>query len=181
MWIKWCKVIICFIVNWNCTVEETKKMKCYKRLKYERFVQVSGLSGPQFLSYLPKRFIHLCRALYGDAILMYRFGPPIWPPEINKNITIWSSLFLQKLFLFTRELAYVRINISSKTWNGYTTENQVERLFNEKAFLFFLVSRIVKTRKFKLLYFRNEVCYGNGNLYKDFFFVHLQPSVNKNS
>ena len=108
-------------------------------------------------------------------------GPPIWSPEINKNIMIWSSLFLQKLFLFTRELAYVRINISSKTWNGYTTENQVERLFNEKAFLFFLVSRIVKTRKFKLLYFRNEVCYGNGNLYKDFFFVHLQPSVNKNS
>ena len=96
-------------------MEETKNMKCYKRLKYERFVQVSGLSGPQFLSYLPKRFIHLCRALCGDAILMYRFGPPIWPPEINKNIMIWSSLFLQKLFLFTRELAYVRINISSKT------------------------------------------------------------------
>ena len=55
-------------------MEETKNMKCYKRLKYERFVQVSGLSGPQFLSYLPKRFIHLCRALYGDAILMYRWS-----------------------------------------------------------------------------------------------------------
>ena len=61
---------------------------------------------------------HLCTALYGDAILKYRFGPPIWPPEINKNIMIWSSLFLQKLFLFTRELAYVPINISFKTWNG---------------------------------------------------------------
>ena len=84
-------------------------------LKYERFVQVSGLCGPQFLSYLPKRFMHLCTALYGDAILKYRFGPPIWPPEINKNIMIWSSLFLQKLFLFTRELAYVPINISFKT------------------------------------------------------------------
>ena len=35
---------------------------------------------------------HLCRALYGDAILMYCFGAPIWPLEINKNI--WSSLFL---------------------------------------------------------------------------------------
>ena len=69
-----------------------KKMKCYKRLKYKRFVQVSGLYGPQFLSYLPKRFMHLCRALYGDAMLVYRFGPPICPPEINKNI--WSSLFL---------------------------------------------------------------------------------------
>ena len=39
-----------------------------------------------------KRFTHLCRALYGDAILVHRFGAPIWLPEINKNI--WSSLFL---------------------------------------------------------------------------------------
>ena len=42
------------------------------------------------------------------------------------------------------------------------------------------VSRTVKTRKFKLLYFRNETCYGYGNLYKDSLFVYLQPSVNKN-
>ena len=116
-------------------MEEAKKMKCYKRLEYKRFVQVTGLCGPQFLSYLPKRFMHLCRALYGDAMLVYRFGPPIWPPEINKNI--WSSLFLKKLFLLTPELACVRINISSNTWNGYTPENQEERLFfNETAFLF---------------------------------------------
>ena len=72
-------------------VEEAKKIKCYKRLIYKQFVQISGLSGQQFLSYLPKRFTHLCRALYGDAILVDRNCPPIWPPEINKNI--WSSLF----------------------------------------------------------------------------------------
>ena len=35
-------------------------MKCYKRLKCKQFVQVSGLCGPQFLSYFPKRFTHLC-------------------------------------------------------------------------------------------------------------------------
>ena len=69
----------------NRPVEDTKKMKCYQRLIYKQFVQVSGLYGPQFPSYLPKRFTHLCRALYGDAILVYRFGPPIWPPEINKT------------------------------------------------------------------------------------------------
>ena len=44
-----------------------------------------------------------------------------------------------------------------------------------------LVSRTVKTREFKLLYFRNETCYGNGNLYKDLFFVYLRLSVKKNS
>ena len=42
-----------------------------------------------------------------------------------------------------------------------------------------LVSRTVKTRKFKLLYFRNETCVGAGNLHKDLFPINLQPSVNK--
>ena len=39
-------------------MEEAKKMKCYKRLIYKQFVQNSGVCGPQFLSYLPKRFTH---------------------------------------------------------------------------------------------------------------------------
>ena len=73
-------------------MEEAKKMKCYKRLIYKLFAQVSRLCAPQFLSYLPKRFTQFCRALYGDAILVHRFGAPIWPPEINKNIL--SPLFL---------------------------------------------------------------------------------------
>ena len=78
-------------IYWKPSSGKAKKMKCYKRLICKQFFQVSGLCGPQFLSYLPKRFTHLCRALYGDAILVYHFGQPIWPPEINKNI--WSSLF----------------------------------------------------------------------------------------
>jgi len=114
---------------------------------------------------------YLCRALYGGAILVYRFGPPIWPPEINKNI--WSSLFYKKPFLFTRELAYARIIISFNTWNGYTAEIK-RRDFFQRGSIPILVSRTVKTREFKLLYFRNESCYGNGNLYKDLFFVYLQ-------
>ena len=32
----------------------------------------------------------------------------------------------------------------------------------------------------QFLYFRNETCYWNGNLYKDLRFVYLQPSVKKN-
>ena len=131
------------------------------------------------LSYLLKHIMHL----NGELVWRCHIGLQIWctcwilPPEINKNI--WSSLFLKKLFLFSRELAYVRMNISSNTWNGYTSEIQEKRLFfNETAFLF-LVSCTVTTWKFQLLYFRNETCYGNGNLYKDLHFVCLQPSVNK--
>ena len=73
-------------------MEEAKKKNCYKRLIHKQFVQLSGLCGAQFLSCLPKRFTHLCRALYGDAILVHSFGAPIWPLKINKNI--WSSRFL---------------------------------------------------------------------------------------
>ena len=71
-------------------MEEAKKMKYYKRPIYKQFVPVSGLCGPQFLSYLPKRLTYFCRALYGDVILVYRFGAPIWPLEINKDI--WTDL-----------------------------------------------------------------------------------------
>ena len=81
--------------------------------------------------------MHLCRALYGNAILVYRFGAPIWLPEIIKNI--WSSLFLQKLSLFTQELAYMHINISSNTLNGYTAENKEERLFSVRQHSYFAV------------------------------------------
>ena len=41
----------------------------------------------------------------------------------------------------------------------------------------FLVSCTVKTRKFKLLYFRNETYYGNENLYKDLLFGYLNASL----
>ena len=59
-------------------MEEAKKMKCYKRLMYKQFAQVSGLCGPQFLSYLPKRFTHfvdLCRETpYWCTVLVHQYG-----------------------------------------------------------------------------------------------------------
>ena len=70
----------------NRPVEEVKKMKCYKRLIFKEFVQVSGLCGPQFPCYLPKRFTHLCRALYGDAILEHRFGAPMAVGNQQKHL-----------------------------------------------------------------------------------------------
>ena len=67
-------------------MEEAKEMKCFKRLMIKQFVQVSGLCGPKFLSYLPKRFTHLCRPLYGDAILVYKDLLFVYlQPSVNKN------------------------------------------------------------------------------------------------
>ena len=45
----------------------------------------------------------------------------------QKHLEITFSY--KKPFLFTRELANVRINISSNTRNRYTAENQEERPF----------------------------------------------------
>ena len=104
----------------NCPVEEAKKMKCYKRLTYKQFVSVSGLCGPQFLSYLliSRTFVELCmETSYWCTILVHQYG--------------------HRKSLENYVVAYVCINISSNTWNDYTTENQEGRLFfNETAFLF---------------------------------------------
>ena len=94
-------------------------MKCYKRLIYKQFVQVSGLCGPQFLSYLSKRFTQLCRALYGDAILVHRFGAPKYGRRKSTK-TCEVHYFYNSSFFFTRELAYVRINISVFFFNETT-------------------------------------------------------------
>ena len=48
--------------------------------------------------------------------------------------------FKSSNFLSTREQAYVRINISFNTWNGYTAENQEERLFTKRQNSYFGVT-----------------------------------------
>ena len=73
-------------INWKPSSERSQENECYRRLIYKQFVPVSGLCGPQFLSYLPKRFTHLCMETSHWCSVL------VWPPEINKNI--WSSLFL---------------------------------------------------------------------------------------
>ena len=74
----------------NRPVQEAKKMKCYKRLMYKQFVQVSGLCCPQ--SYLSKRFTHLYRALYGHAILEYRFDANMAAGTLQKHLEITFSI-----------------------------------------------------------------------------------------
>ena len=110
-------------------MEEAKKMKCYKRLIYEQYIQVSVLCEPQFLSCLPKRFTHLCmKTPYWCTVLEHQYGR-------RKSTETPGVHFFNKNSFFS--LAYVHINISSNTWNGYNAENQEERLlFNETAFLF---------------------------------------------
>ena len=133
-------------------------MKCYKRLRYQQFVQVSGLCGRQFLSYWPKRFMHLCRALYGDATVWQMVAG-------NQQKHVEFTFSIKALSFHSRTSMRAHKHIFYR--NGYAAENQ-------RYSIPILVSRTVKTRKFKLPYFRNETCCGNGNMYKDLLFVYLQ-------
>ena len=75
-------------INWKPS-SRRRQEKDYKTNIKTIYPSPRSLWPRLFLSYLLKRLTHLCRALCGDAILVYRFGAPIWPPEINKNI--WST------------------------------------------------------------------------------------------
>ena len=72
-------------------LETIQWKKPNKRLIYKQFVQISGLCGPQFLSNLLKHFTYLCRALYGDAILVGSFGPPRVQGKSFLQFTIRAS------------------------------------------------------------------------------------------
>ena len=156
-------------------MEEAKKMKCYKRLIFKRFDQVSGLCGQQLLSYLLKRFTHF--------VWRRHIGAPFWCTNMaagnqQKHLDFTFSIKALSFHSRTRIQAHKDIFYNLK-WL-YSWKSRGETLFQRDS-IPILVSRTVKTRKFKLLYFRDKTCYGNRNLYKDLLFVYLQPSLNKNS
>ena len=86
---------------------DTKNFKCSKGLINRQLLQVSGLCGTPFFSYLPKRSTKIYRAQYGDAMLVPLMRDTNMP-EINKNI--WNSLLLSERLLFAHELVYIHIN-----------------------------------------------------------------------
>ena len=49
---------------------EAKIFNCYKGLINRQRLQVSGLCGTPFFSYLAKRSTQIFRAQYGDAMLL---------------------------------------------------------------------------------------------------------------
>ena len=77
--------------------------------------------------------------------------------------------FSIKRLLFTRELAYVHKNTS--TLEMVKLPKIKRNDFFQRDSIPILVSHAlcVITRKLKLLYFRNEICFGAGNFYKDLF------------
>jgi len=115
------------------------------------------------LSYLPKRSTEICRAQYGNAMLVSLGGTPTWPPEINENI--WNPLLLFKRYLFSRELLYNHISFPPNVLTVQTAKNHKES--DVVVFFFFcigesfvtdavLVSRRVKSQNFNTLFSKRK-------------------------
>jgi len=146
-------------------MKEAKNLQCYKGYTTKQFHQVSDLYGIPLLSYLPKRSTEICRAQYGNAMLVSLGGAQTWPPVINENS--WNSLLLLQRLLFSRELLYNHIYFSPNALTVQTAKNHKKSPFcRGESFVTdaVLVSRRVKRQKFNILYFQNERRYRAENL-----------------
>ena len=65
-------------INWKPSSGRSQENEMFKRLIIKQFVQVSGLCGPKFLRYLPKRFTHLVELCmetpYWCTVLVHQYG-----------------------------------------------------------------------------------------------------------
>ena len=158
-------------------MEETKKMKCYKRLIFKQFSKSQVLVAHSFWV--------ICRKV--------RFYSPLWSFVWRRRIGVqfWYTNMAagnqQKHleFTFSTKALSFHLRASIRAHKHIFQYLKFKRRdFFQRDNIRILVSRTVETRKVKLLYFWNETCYGTGNLYKDLLFVYLnylQPFVNKNS
>ena len=108
-------------------MKEAKNSQCYRRYKTKQLHEVSDLYAFPLLSYLPKCSTEICRAQYGNAMLVSLGGAQTWRKEINKRI--WNSILLFKRLLLSRELLYNHITFSSSALTVQTAENYKESPF----------------------------------------------------
>ena len=86
-------------------MEEAKKIKCYKRLMYKQFVQVSGLSGPQFLS-------QICRNVSRTFVQLCKETPN------HKLVSSWRAVLIRILALLIWKTLIEKKNRTLKCLNG---------------------------------------------------------------
>ena len=114
-----------------------------------------------------RTFAELCMETpYWCTVLVHQYGRRKSTKTSGVHFFYKSSFFHS----ITRIRAHKNI-FSCLEWL-YCWKSRGDAFFQRDS-IPILVSRTVKPRRFKLLYFRNETCYGNGNLYKNLFFVYL--------
>ena len=78
-------------------MKEAYNYKCYKRLITKQHLEVSGVNDIPLLSYLPKHFMQIYRAKYGDAMLV-----PIRMGANNQRKHVQLTSAIKVIALFSR-------------------------------------------------------------------------------
>ena len=145
-------------------------MKCYRRLINIQHNPVSGLCRVPIFSYLPKSFTQF----YGDATLVYQWWDTNMAAENQQKLTKKSDFHCGDKNAF-----FLLVSSLTCTWTHFVLLKMYKPLkiirrelfFNQTSLPRLPLSRTVKIRKFKMLYFQNERRYGAGTSTKICFSV----------
>ena len=101
----------------NHPVEKAKKFWCYRKQQNESLLQVLGLCVLPNFRYSLKCFAEIYRAQYGNAMLVYICGTPMWRPE--NSVNIWNLLWLSRRLIISTEQTSIYVipfpnNVRSK-------------------------------------------------------------------
>ena len=124
--------------NWKPSSGRRQENEMLQKTVYKQFVQVSGLCGPQFTSYLPKHFTHHCRDLYTNMAAENQ------QKHLEFTFSIKSLSFHSRASIH----AHKHIFYYLKWLNCLKSRGEA---FFQLDSIPILVSRTVKTQKFKLL------------------------------
>ena len=92
------------ICEHNCSINEFKRLGYERWLIYRQPCQDLDLSGDRFTRYSEKCFTQVCRALYGNAMLV--------PSNIGSNRNICHWVLPSKQKVITLKLRHIEINTS---------------------------------------------------------------------
>jgi len=103
-------------------VEKAKKFWCNRRQRNKSLLQDLGLWVLPNFRYSSKCFAEIYRAQYGNAMLVYIRGTPIWRPE--NSVNIWNLLWLSRRLIVSAEQTSIYVssfpnNLISKKARNY--------------------------------------------------------------
>ena len=141
----------------NHPVEKAKKFWCYRRQQNKSLRQVLGLCILPNFRYSLKWFSEIYRTQYGNAMLVYLSGAPIWQPE--NSVNIWNLLWLSRRLIISTEQTSIYVSTFPYNLTSKKTRNHDMSIYIFNKLYCRLGSRTSITLNFKILWFPNEARY----------------------
>ena len=118
-------------------MEKAEKFWCYRRQRAKSLLHVLALCVLPNFRYSSKCFAEIYKAQYGNAMLVYIRGTPIW--RLKNSINIWNLLWLTRRLIFSTEQTSIYVspfpnNITSKKARNHEIS-------------IFLLSRLIRERR----------------------------------